>query len=155
MDWCCHLCCVCCRGMWGGRCGCILFPLTFRISCVIWAAGLASHTDVSCSRPVPSKFLINIISPLSWICSLHLFADRYTSALFSYSTGDRDILHFIGPLFLLIAAYSWRLNAFEAHSIAMRFSNLGVATRIHPVSSAKSLASCLESALFQSSTLPW
>ena len=136
------------------RIWCVVDPLTFRISCAIYVSGLPSHIVVSYNRLVPSKFLIIIISPLSWIYNLHFLADRYTSALFLYSTGDKDMLHLIWPLFLLIAVYSNRRDALDAHSIAMRCSCLGVATRTHPVSSAKSFLSWVDTCYFHFSTFP-
>jgi hypothetical protein len=140
--------------LYGGRAGCDVVPLTFRISCAIYVSGLPSHIVVSYSRLVPSKFLSIIISPLSWICNFHFLAALYTSALFLYSTGDRDMLHLIWPLFLLIAVYSNLRDALDVHSMAMRCSCLGVATRTHPVSSAKSLVSWVDKCCFQSSMFP-
>jgi hypothetical protein len=65
-----------------------------------------------------------------------------------------DILHCIYPLLRLMAVYSYLRDDFEAHSMAIRVSLFGVATRVHPVRSAKSLPSCFDSVWCHSSTLP-
>ena len=94
------------------------------------------------------------MSPLSWMCSPHRRACRYTSALLVYSRADNERLHLSGPRLFLIAVYSNRRASLDAHSIAMRLSPNGAATLQQPVSSAKSLASYFDRSSFHSSTLP-
>jgi hypothetical protein len=114
------------RGLCGGQlCGVlggrgVFMPLTFSISCSICVAVLSNHIVHSCSNPVPFVFFTVIMSPLSYICSPFLLAYLYTSALFVYSVADKNKLHLSGPLPFLIAAYSLRRAALEAHSITIR-----------------------------------
>jgi hypothetical protein len=64
------------------------------------------------------------------------------------------MLHFMGPLLLLMASYNSLRYDFDAHSRAMRFSPNGVATLVHPVRMENLSASYSDSNLFQSSTSP-
>ena len=85
----------------------------------------------------------------------HRLAYLYTSALLLYSNDDRYRLHFNGPLLVLMAAYRRRRADLDAHSIAMRWSPVGVATLVQPVRRVNFSASYLDSSLFQSSISPW
>ena len=136
-----------------GGCG-VVVPLTFIISLSIWFDGLSNHIVLSSNSPVLCAFFIVIVSPLSVISNPHLLACLYTSALLLYSNGDRYMLHFMGPLLLLIASYNSLSADFDAHSMAMRFSPNGVATLVHPVRRENLSASYFDSNLFQSSTSP-
>jgi hypothetical protein len=78
------------------------------------------------------------MSPLSMGCSLWCAAIRYTSYLLRYSGPDREILHWIFPLCLRIAVYSYRRLALDGHSNTRRISPGGALTLLHPVISAKS-----------------
>jgi hypothetical protein len=60
----------------------------------------------------------------------------------------------MSPLLLRIPAYSCLLLDFVGHSITNRCSPCGAVTRLHPVSSANSFPSCVESAVFHSSLSP-
>jgi hypothetical protein len=137
------------RGGDGGR-----LPLTFNILCSICVVGLSSHILHSVICPVAWAFFTIIISPLSSIFNLHRLACLYTSALLVYSIADSERLHFSGPRFFLRAVYSCLRADFDAHSMTMRWSYFGAATRMQPVKSAKSSVSCFDIISFHSSTLP-
>jgi hypothetical protein len=174
--YCCHLWCVvgAClwcvvyrvrcghgRGLCGGRlclvCGGYdgFRPLTFKISYSIYVYVRSSHIIFSYIIPVPFIFFTFIISPLSYICSPHRFANLYASTLLAYSVVDRYMLHFSGPLVLLIAAYNFLRAALEAHSMIIRSSPNGAATRMHPVRSANYVVIYFATISFHSSTFPW
>jgi hypothetical protein len=71
-------------------------------------------------------------------CSLWCAAILYTSYLLRYSGPDSEMLHWIFPLCLRIAVYSYRRLALDGHSKTRRISPGGAFTLLHPVISAKS-----------------
>ena len=129
-------------------------PLTFRISYRTWFVVLSSQIILSGSKPDPCVFFTIIISPMSCTYRPHRLASLYVSALFANSVADKNRLHRNCPLLRRIAVYSNHCADFDAQSIAIRCSPFGVATLLHPVRTAKSFPSYLESSWFQSSTLP-
>jgi hypothetical protein len=122
--------------------------------CSICAVGLSSHILLSVMCPGVYGCFTIIISPLSSTFNFHRLACLYTSALFVYSVADSEMLHFSGPRFFLRAVYSSLRADFDAHSMTIRWSNLGAVTRMQPVSSAKSSVSCFDKSSFHSSMLP-
>ncbi len=67
---------------------------------------------------------------------------------------DRDILHLITPLCLLISSYNYLRDDLEGHSITMRGSPAGAATLIQPVSKLLAVPRCVYSAFFHYSLSP-
>ena len=124
------------------------------MACSICVVGLSSHILFSVMCPGACGCFTIIISPLSSTFNFHRLACLYTSALFVYSIADSEMLHFSGPRFVLRAAYNSLRADFDAHSMTMRWSNLGAVTRMQPVSSAKSSVSCFATISFHSSMLP-
>jgi hypothetical protein len=124
------------------------------MACSICVVGLSSHILFSVACPGACGCFTIIISPLSSTFNFHRLACLYTSALFVYSIADNEMLHFSGPRFVLSAAYNSLRADFDAHSMTMRWSNLGAVTRMQPVSSAKSSVSCFATISFHSSMLP-
>jgi hypothetical protein len=105
---------------------------------MISVVGFSNYILHSVQSPVPYVFFTIIKSPLSSIFSLHRRAYLYTSALLVYSIADKERLHLSGPRFFLRAVYSCLRDDFDAHSITIRWSNLGAVTRMQPTRSVDS-----------------
>jgi hypothetical protein len=132
----------------------VVFPVTFKISYVIWWWVLSNQILLSVSSPSPLGLVMTIISPLSATYSLPFAAYLYTSCLLVYSVYDNDILHFIVPLCLLIPSYNYLLEALDGHCSTRRNSPGGAFTRMQPVVRAKSFPKWADRAYFHCSLSP-